>query len=101
METSMTFKTLIAIAALTALAAPALADPAHVVQDTGHGIVRGAKQIVSGTYHGVAHQVDNVGYAARATGRDVSHGVRHVIHHRRRHRHLRYRHVHRHTVVHH
>ena len=83
----MPLKTLAVAAALTLAAAPAFADPAHVVQDTGHKVVNGTRHIVSGTYHGVAHQVGNVGRAGRTTGHDITHGVRRVAHRHSRHVH--------------
>ena len=93
----MSFKSLAVAAALAVVAAPAFASPASVIPDTGHSIVRGTKQIVSGTYHGVAHQVGNAGYAARSTGHSVVRGVHHITRRRHHHRHF----FHRHTGVHH
>jgi hypothetical protein len=90
----MRLYTLAAIAGLTLIAAPALASPASVIPDTAHHIVRGTKQIVGGTYHGVAHQVGNAGYAARSTGHSIAHGVRRITRHHRRH------HYHHHYVSH-
>lgn len=87
----------LAIAASLVLAAGAAqASPATVLPDTGHAIVRGTKQIVQGTVHGVGHQVGNVGYAARQTGNDAKRAVRRNTHRRPRHHHHRF---HRHTVV--